>query len=258
MDNSLHLSQGWVCFCDLAAPNNYQHFAPSLADSHSFGSTLKLFSYQRALTNKYIDNEKARNKLLVSIYNIPLFTEYLIKELHEIMASSLLPRDSKVKAGNYRIDSRMVGDFDVIFPSPELIQECMNNFIIKSNELTVSAFKEEINIFEVAAMVSHAFVRIHPFPDFNGRISRIILMIILMAFGVPFPVTLRGNKKCRKRYLYFLKKANNGYYISYATLIAMRVAELFKEIEQNIFLAGLPTIKSFFHLERVEIYQIKY
>lgn len=139
---------------------------------------------------KYVDNEKARNKLLRSIDNIELFNEDHIRNLHHILAKGLIPKDAKVNAGEYRVDSRMVGNYEVIFPSPELLPECMNRFIKKANSLIRSALRAEINLFEVAAIISHGFVRIHPFPDFNGRISRIILMIVLMAFGVPFPVTL--------------------------------------------------------------------
>ena len=79
-----------------------------------------------------------------------------------------------------------------------------------------------------------------------------------MAFGVPFPVTLRGNKKCRQRYMFSLKKADNEYYYPYATLIAMRVAEIFKEIDKNIKLAKQPSIKSFPTLDSAERFPIKY
>ncbi|MBZ5529533.1 MAG: Fic family protein [Acidobacteriia bacterium] len=174
-----------------------------------------------------------------------LFTEDKIKRLHKIMATGLLPKDAKVGAGEYRIDERMVGDFGIAFPSPELVPECMEKFIGDANSLILSAWKREKNIFEVAALISHEFVRIHPFPDFNGRVSRLILMIVLMANGVPFAVTLRGDKKGRNRYLSSLRKANKHHITPYAALIAMRVSELFREIDENILLAGLPSILSF-------------
>lgn len=174
-----------------------------------------------------------------------LFTEERIKNIHKVMAPGLLPKDAKVGAGEYRIDERMVGDFGIAFPSPELVPECMEKFIRDANSLILSAWKNEKNIFEVAALISHEFVRIHPFPDFNGRVSRLILMIVLMANGVPFAVTLRGDKKGRNRYLSSLRKANKHHITPYAALIAMRVSELFREIDDNIYLAGLPSILSF-------------
>lgn len=156
-----------------------------------------------------------------------------------------MPKDANVEAGEYRIDERMVGDFGIVFPAPELVPRCMEKFIQNANALILSAWKIEGNIFEVAALISHEFVRIHPFPDFNGRISRLILMIILMINKVPFAVTLRGDKRGRARYLSSLRKANKNHITPYAALIAMRVAELFEEIDENINLAGLPSILNY-------------
>ncbi|MGB8990787.1 MAG: Fic family protein [Desulfobaccales bacterium] len=174
-----------------------------------------------------------------------LFTEDAIKKLHKTIASGLLPKDAIVKAGEYRTDERMVGDFGIVFPAHELVPECMENFIKHANALILSAWNNERNIFDVAALISHEFVRIHPFPDFNGRISRLILMIVLMINKVPFAVTLRGDKRGRNRYLSSLRKANKNHIIPYAALIAMRVSELFREIDQNIILAALPSVLSF-------------
>jgi len=70
-------------------------------------------------------------------------------------------------------------------------------------------------------------------------------MMILMAYGIPFPITLRGNKNERSRYISSLKKANKAFIEPYAALIAMRVYETFKEIDSNIIGANLPSILTF-------------
>jgi len=187
----------------------------------------------------------ATRKLNVNIYPVSLFTEDGIKSLHKTLARGLIDKDAGVPAGEYRIDNRIVRDLDVIFPSPELIPECMHQFISRANSLIDSLCENPQNLFEVAARVSHEFVRIHPFPDFNGRLSRLLLTVILNTFGVPFPVTLRGDKKGRHRYLSSLRKANKSHLKPYITLIAMRVAESFMEIDANLSLAGLPSVLTF-------------
>ncbi len=177
--------------------------------------------------------------------SLQLLTEENINILHTTIAKQLLPEDAKVKAGEYRIDIRTVGDFEVVFPSPELIPDCMKKFIEDANALFFSYFSDNVNIFEVAARISYDFVRIHPFPDFNGRLSRLLLAMVLHAYGLPFAITLRGDKKGRHRYFISLQRANNHKIIPYAALIAMRVAETFQEIDENIIRANYPSILSF-------------
>jgi fido (protein-threonine AMPylation protein) len=188
---------------------------------------------------------KELKKFNITLKPVYLFSEAGIKALHKSMAHGLIDKSAGVAAGEYRIDNRIVGDLEVIFPAPELIPKCMEQFVSRANSLVDPLWLNSENLFEVAAMVSHEFVRIHPFPDFNGRLSRLILTIILNTFGVPFPVTLRGDKKGRHRYLNSLRKANKGHLKPYITLIAMRVSQSFMEIDENLRLEGLPSILTF-------------
>lgn len=174
-----------------------------------------------------------------------LLSEKNIKHLHKTMAYGLLPEDSHVKAGEFRIDERTVGNYEVFFPTAILVPQSIKKFIKSSNDELYSCLFEEKNLFEVAAKISYNFVKIHPFPDFNGRLSRLILQMILKVGGVPFAVTLRGDKKGRHRYLSSLKKANNGDLKPYAALIAMRTAETFQEVDDNLKLAGLPSMLTY-------------
>ncbi len=193
-----------------------------------------------------VNSRTLTKKILSTKGRVPdLFTEDRIKELHQIIAEGLLPADAGVAAGEYRVDSRMFGEHEIVFPSPELIPECMREFVAKANSQFLSHFIEDTNMFENVAVITYDFVRIHPFPDFNGRLSRLLLVMILQAYKVPFAVTLRGDKKGRDRYFKSLKRANGGNIAPYAALIAMRVAETFQEIDQNLALAGLPSILTF-------------
>ncbi len=189
-------------------------------------------------------------KFIEKIEQIPytpqkqLFTETSILELHYTLAHDLLPKDAGVEAGNYRIHDIEIVGVDVKFPAPKLVSAAMAKFIENSNtkvEQVLSGQWEEFIM--VAAEVSYNFVRIHPFPDFNGRMSRLLLAMTLRACGVPFNLALRGSDaKSRHRYFYALKQANHGDIKPYATLIAMRLVESFREIDENLRLAGQKTL----------------
>jgi Fic family protein len=119
----------------------------------------------------------------------------------------------------------------------------MKKFIKDSNELiNDNILNEDANMFEIAAKISYNFVRIHPFRDFNGRLSRIIMNMILIIFGSPFFIPLKGDKKGKKRYLTSLKQANNGKIKPLASLIAKNTVEIFDEFDKNIQNAGLKSL----------------
>ncbi len=103
----------------------------------------------------------------------------------------------------------------------------------------------------IMAQISYEFVRVHPFIDFNGRVSRLLLQFVAMAFGIPFCIVIKGNKKARHRYIEALRRAdaivdfnniNYKHLEPYATLIAMSICEAFEEINTNLSLAGLEPI----------------
>lgn len=65
-------------------------------------------------------------------------------------------------------------------PSPNEMYKQVKNFY---SDLQWKA--NEINEIELAAWTHAEFVRIHPFPDGNGRTSRLIMNYQLMAHGFP-------------------------------------------------------------------------
>ncbi|MBD1209576.1 MAG: Fic family protein [Ignavibacteria bacterium] len=173
-----------------------------------------------------------------------LFTSTRIQAIHRILAQGLLPEDAEVEAGEYRIHDIQIVGVDVKLPSMELVPAAMAKFITESNMRVGEVLAGKWSDFiMVAAEISYNFVRIHPFPDFNGRMSRLLLAMTLRAFGIPFSLTLRGrDAKSRNRYFYALKRANHGDLKPYATLIAMRLVESFREIDDNLRLAGHPAL----------------
>jgi hypothetical protein len=58
------------------------------------------------------------------------------------------------------------------------------------------------------AAVAHAFFeQIHPFPDGNGRVGRILLNFVLIAHGLP-NVAIKGDEKDRAEYIAALEEAD--------------------------------------------------
>jgi Fic family protein len=114
----------------------------------------------------------------------------------------------------------------------------MKEFIKRSNKTLHSNEEPVIK----AARISHDFVSIHPFPDFNGRISRLIMNMVLLHEGLPFMVAIRGDKRGKHKYIYALKRANRGKIDAYACLIAKAVNDAFDQINRNLKLAGIDPI----------------
>jgi len=67
--------------------------------------------------------------------------------------------------------------------------------------------KKELHPVEIAALLHYRFVRIHPFDDGNGRISRLLMNYVLYGYGYP-PVIIKSANK--KDYLRALNKADIG------------------------------------------------
>lgn len=180
---------------------------------------------------------------------LTLFSQIDIKELHFSLSEGLL--DS---AGEYRnYDDIIIVGLDLTFPNHKLLDKVMEEFCNRANRLIEKGLTDpNADKFMIAAQITYGFVRIHPFADFNGRVSRILLSMIMQVFGLGFSVVLRGNKKAKDHYMWALKYANaikdpenfdTRHLEPYSTLIAMAVCEGFEQINSNLKLAGIPTIE---------------
>lgn len=174
------------------------------------------------------------------------FSEEWIKFLHATISNNLLPKDAGVKPGEYRIDDRAAG-IDTVFVSPKLVPQAMKVFVENSNKLIIDLLESKdyskLHPITVAAKISHQIVRIHPFPDFNGRLSRLIASYVLSLFGVPFAVTLRGAPRDKQRYISALKRADVGNITHYESILAKSVIDCFLEIDSNLAASGVATFK---------------
>lgn len=166
---------------------------------------------------------KKRKKTKVSI------TPVLIKKLHEIGFAWIFPKEG----GNFRKVEVTVSDH--IPPKYYLVPELMENYCEDIEKrlkhlptLNQLSFLKELICF--LAWVHHKFLWIHPFKDYNGRIARLLINVILLNLNLP-PLELKVETKTgRKRYIQALENADNGDYSSLEKLIRAAIEETTKEL----------------------------
>ncbi|MEW5996862.1 MAG: Fic family protein [Candidatus Micrarchaeota archaeon] len=145
------------------------------------GSTLTLEETEAALLGRRVKGKgeyarEARNmkKCVDFLFsNREDISEKLVLKLHRMQMDGSM-RD----AGRYRdVDVRVGGYFA---PRHEEVPELMGKFFRWYSEA-----KGKLNPFELAALVHLKFVRIHPFRDGNGRMSRLLMNLVLLRNGYP-------------------------------------------------------------------------
>lgn len=144
-----------------------------------------------------------RDKQKVSI------TPELILKIHKISFGWIFPN----WAGKYRtILVTFSGKEAVAYPKvPELILGLCEDLKIRMQHLPNPDKAEYITkVIALLAWFQHRFVFIHPFQDYNGRITRMLTLLILLTLNLP-PVEIKANtKKDRKKYIEAMQQADEG------------------------------------------------
>lgn len=100
--------------------------------------------------------------------------ENIIKDIHAMLMENIMT------GGVYRNTEVYISGAQHTPPTPNDMYRQIKNFYADL------AWKgKELNAIELAAWTHAEFVRIHPFPDGNGRTSRLIMNYQLMANGFP-------------------------------------------------------------------------
>ena len=142
-------------------------------------------------------------------------TEQAIKELNEIILvrpywkEAITPDGQntrrQIKVGNYkefpnsvRLQNGEIFNYASPVETPILMQELIDWY---------NAEESAVHPVNLATMLHYKFVRIHPFDDGNGRISRLLMNYVLLKFGYP-PVIIKSSDK--NNYLRVLHLADVG------------------------------------------------
>jgi len=125
-------------------------------------------------------------------------SEELIKKLHELILTKIYDEAK----GKYRTENvRILG----AIKSPP--QAAKVSGLMKQFEGYAKTNPEKLNVVEFAAMLHYKLVEIHPFIDGNGRVSRLLMNLLLMKHGYPITIVLKTD---RKKYYDTLKEADKG------------------------------------------------
>jgi Fic family protein len=175
------------------------------------------------------DHYEALNYLYESIEYSKKHTlsEVFIRNLQQLVVKDTDPE----YAGKYRNSNVSIGGADHVPPDagevPILMRETME-WVRQNHKRTHS--------IELAALLHHKLVFIHPFYDGNGRTARLVMNVLLMQAGYPLVVILKND---RKKYYDALDKADKGKPEKFVQFVAQAV-----ERSMNIYLKTLLPIKS--------------
>lgn len=135
-------------------------------------------------------------------------SERLIRILHQIITQET----DKEWAGRYRNSNVIIGGADHTPPDaldiPQEMQQLVKWFVKN---------KKNLHIIELASIIHHKLVHIHPFFDGNGRTARIVTNLLLMQKGFPLVVVLKND---RKKYYDVLTRADKGDLVPLVRFIA--------------------------------------
>ncbi len=117
-----------------------------------------------------IGHADAYNHLLTLINNKTI-SENNIKYLHKLLYFRI---DDK-NAGIYRKNKAIITGSKYSLPKPDELTSLMKKFISKLDNI-----RKEKHPVEAAAIIHKEFVFIHPFIDGNGRLSRLLMNLMLL------------------------------------------------------------------------------
>lgn len=138
-------------------------------------------------------------------------SERFIRSLNQIVMQDI----EKVWAGKYRNSAVIIGGADHKPPEALEVPRLMRSLID-----WVGDNKKKMHPVELAGILHHKLVFIHPFFDGNGRTSRLAMNIVLMQSGFPLVIVLKND---RKRYYRTLSLADQGDYAPFVSFIASAV-----------------------------------
>jgi len=171
------------------------------------GNTLKLRETQLILEEGItIQGKSLREHLEVrnhpkAITYVEKITKRSLREQDILTLHQIIMKSITDDAGRYRATEVRIGGADFIPPPayeiPHLTKELVDWYNLNPDELRP---------IELASMLHHRFVYMHPFHDGNGRVARLLMNLTLIRNGYPLAVILNVD---RKKYYDTLKRADN-------------------------------------------------
>lgn len=117
---------------------------------------------------------------------------------------------------------------------PHQIPELITNLCADLKERLKHISPNDDNFIEevvkLLAWFQHRFVWIHPFQDYNGRVARMLTILILLKLNLP-PIEIKAETGVdRKKYLEAMYSADDGNYEELENLIGTALSESLSKI----------------------------
>lgn len=164
--------------------------------------------------------------------NLARVTEYLLDNSDEKLSidlilnlhRTLLTNINDGWAGKFRSGKQWVRVGAHIGANPNFVQGLMAELVAKYNS------NNELYFLDSIAWFHAEFETIHPFPDGNGRIGRVLINQQLMLLGYP-PITVPNKGKRTEYYPAFDSYRINGKYDAFTSLFAgLLIESLYRRI----------------------------
>lgn len=153
----------------------------------------------------------------------------LIKKIHqECFGDILQDRAGVFRTTQVEYSGKETPHFSKIH---EMMQNLVNDIEHEIKQLPPKELDEYVKtIVELLALFQHRFVVIHPFLDYNGRMSRMFTNYLLMREQLPAIEISVTTKLLRKKYIQSLQKADNGEYQVLENIIGKALSESLESI----------------------------
>lgn len=137
----------------------------------------------------------------------PILESDFIEYVNEKMLSKLMPYGPTAGYGRYRSRVYRYGEFteiNVRVSGAKFSTTSGSQVYDEMQELVKEYNESDLHPILKAIVFKTKFIRIHPFSDFNGRTSRVLLNYMLVRYGYP-TVTIKGSQ--RNRYIEAMESA---------------------------------------------------
>lgn len=87
-----------------------------------------------------------------------------------------------------------------------------------------------LEVVKLVAWLQHRFVVIHPFQDYNGRLARMMTILILLKLNLPVTEIKAQEDKDRAKYLEVMQQADEGDMSNLESLIGETLIESLEKV----------------------------
>lgn len=141
--------------------------------------------------------------------------EKSLKEEHIFCLHEMIMKDIDRDAGRFRTTEIRIAGADFVPPPAYELP-----FLVKEMIDWYNRNPDELRPIELAAILHHKFVHMHPFRDGNGRVGRLLMNLALMRHGYPIAIVLNVD---RRKYYDVLRRAEGGFPSPLVNFIAAAV-----------------------------------